>query len=276
VNFIGILDIFGFEILQTNSFEQLCINFTNERLQQQFNEYVFDREQEIYRAEGLDWTTIHYKDNQHVIDLIGKKPTGILNILEEQGMLNRGAADEGALLSSFTQAHDKKSVAYEKSRFTNDGKFIVKHFAGDVTYIVTGFLEKNNDSLQEDLMELMVCSTNPFIQNAIVGNASAAASEGVELSQTAGYIGDINPNMIVSSAGKIAATGATTTATSPTTSTANAATTAGGRRLGSDTGGKKLATSVTVSFQFRSQLDVLLVTLRATSLHYTSVLSPIP
>jgi myosin-5 len=89
VKFIGILDIFGFEILQSNSFEQLCINFANERLQQQFNEYVFDREQKIYSDEGLNWMSINYRDNQSVIDLIGKKPTGLLIILEEQGRLNR-------------------------------------------------------------------------------------------------------------------------------------------------------------------------------------------
>jgi myosin heavy subunit len=72
-------------------------------------------------------------------------------------MLNRGGADEVAFLSAFNTAHDQKHPAYVKSLFGTDGKFTVKHFAGDVTYIVTSFLEKNNDSLQEDLMELMVC-----------------------------------------------------------------------------------------------------------------------
>ncbi|RYG64921.1 hypothetical protein EON64_13000 [archaeon] len=137
VKFIGILDIFGFEILQSNSFEQLCINYTNERLQQQFNAFVFDREQDIYRAEGLDWQSISYRDNQHVIDLIGKKPLGLLCILEEQGMLNRGSSDEGALYSAFNSTHDKKHVAYERSRF-NDNRFTVHHFAGDVTYTIAG------------------------------------------------------------------------------------------------------------------------------------------
>jgi myosin heavy subunit len=82
--FCGILDIFGFEHFKVNSFEQLCINYANERLQQQFNEHVFVLEQEEYAKEGLDWSSIAYRDNQHVIDLISKKPTGILFILEEK------------------------------------------------------------------------------------------------------------------------------------------------------------------------------------------------
>ena len=87
--FIGILDIFGFEILALNSFEQLCINFTNERLQQQFNDYVFVNEQRLYQEECIDWHSVEYRNNQPIIDLIAKKPTGLLILLEEQGMLNR-------------------------------------------------------------------------------------------------------------------------------------------------------------------------------------------
>ena len=106
-----------------------------------------------------------------VIDLISKKPSGLLVVLEQQGLLNRGSsADEAALLAAFNSTHDKKSAAYEKSRFGNDGRFTLKHFAGSVTYQVAGFLDKNNDALQEDLMELMECSSNIFLQNAIVGN----------------------------------------------------------------------------------------------------------
>jgi myosin heavy subunit len=297
--FIGILDIFGFEILGLNSFEQLCINFTNERLQQQFNEYVFDREQNIYREEGLDWNAIQYKDNQPVIDLIGKKPNGLLIILEQQGMLNRGSADAGALVSAFnaTHASDKsKSPNYEKSRFGTDGKFTIKHFAGDVTYTVNGFLEKNNDSLQEDLMELMVCSTNPFIQNAIV-------SIGMDIpgnEEEPGFIGDINPDKVVKTAGgslsmsarAVGDSDAMKRGTNKEQSSPAADSkkmTAVGRRTsamsgggggdgggggGAAAGGKKLATTVTVSFQFRSQLDILLATLRATSPHYIKCVKP--
>jgi myosin-5 len=264
--FTGILDIFGFEILQSNSFEQLCINFTNERLQQQFNEYVFDREQNIYKAEGLEWDSIEYKDNQPVIDLIGKKPNGLLIILEQQGMLNRGGADEGALLSAFNSAHDQKHPAYVKSRFGTDGKFTVKHFAGDVTYIVTGFLEKNNDSLQEDLMELMVCSSNPFIQNAIV----CTSTDTLGIEGEPGFVADIDPTKIVASAGNLSMN---TRSEDPIKKPKSA----GDRQSltgGDPAGGKKMATSVTVSFQFRSQLDVLLLNLRSTSPHYIKCVKP--
>eukprot|EP01033_Poteriospumella_lacustris_P000898 gene899-648_t len=274
--FTGILDIFGFEILQTNSFEQLCINFTNERLQQQFNEYVFDREQNIYKAEGLEWDAIQYKDNQPVIDLIGKKPSGLLNILEQQGMLNRGGADEGALLSAFNTAHDQKHPAYVKSRFGSDGKFTVKHFAGDVTYLVTGFLEKNNDSLQEDLMELMVCSSNPFIQNAIV----CTSMDSMGMAGEPGYIDEIDDSKIVASAGNLSmnarATGATTAGAAAADDPMKKMKSTGRRTslMGADAGGKKMATAVTVSFQFRSQLDILLLNLRSTSPHYIKCVKP--
>lgn len=161
--FIGILDIFGFEILSVNSIEQLSINFTNERLQQQFNEHVFVDEQLVYEKEGLNWTTITFQNNQHVIDLIAKKPTGLFYILEEHGMMNR-KPDDQALLSSFHTTHDGKHPAYAKPRFGNEG-FLIRHFAGDVTYQIDGFLAKNNDTLQDDMMELMLCSTNPFLLN---------------------------------------------------------------------------------------------------------------
>jgi myosin-5 len=272
--FIGILDIFGFEILQTNSFEQLCINFTNERLQQQFNEFVFDREQVLYSQEGIDWTTISYRDNQHVIDLIGKKPTGLLILLEGQGMLNRGSSDEAPLLSTFNQTHDKKNSAYEKSRFGNDGKFSIKHFAGDVTYNITGFLDKNNDALQDDLMELMLCSTNIFIQNAIIAT-SLNSTRGV--AGEAGFIEEISPQKIVKSLPVSNDEGpakAKLDGTSSTLPPPPSAPSGGGNRLSTSSAGKKMASAATVSFQFRNQLDLLLATLRSTSPHYIKCVKP--
>ena len=160
-HFIGILDIFGFEILQTNSFEQLCINYTNERLQSQFNDHIFVLEQEEYSTEGLNWNSISFRDNQPVIDLIGKKPFGILHILEEHGLLNR-KPDDVALGNSLSKAHTGMSPNYSKSRFGNDG-FVVRHFAGEVNYSLTGFISKNNDSLQEDLLDCLAISTNAFL-----------------------------------------------------------------------------------------------------------------
>lgn len=88
---------------QTNSFEQLCINYTNERLQQQFNEHIFVLEQREYAAEGLNWQGVTYRDNQAVIELIGKKPSGLLLILEEHSMMNRRPDDKVRRISSLKQ-----------------------------------------------------------------------------------------------------------------------------------------------------------------------------
>ena len=119
--FIGILDIFGFEILTTNSFEQLCINFTNEvilayhstlndhqMLQQHFNEEIFKAEQEVYIADAISWQNITYQNNQPVIDCISKKPSGLLLVLEQHALMNR-SPDDLALVASFNSFHDNKS-----------------------------------------------------------------------------------------------------------------------------------------------------------------------
>ncbi|CAI5730535.1 unnamed protein product [Hyaloperonospora brassicae] len=167
--FIGILDIFGFESLQVNSFEQLCINYTNEMLQQQFNQHVFVYEQEVYVEEGIDFSRLEFKDNGPCLDLIDKKPLGILPLLDEQGMLGRRASDEN-FIQKLHQTHLPKSkvsgdtaVYYSKPRFATD-EFVVHHYAGEVTYNVTGFLEKNDDSLHNDLISLMDSSECEFLR----------------------------------------------------------------------------------------------------------------
>jgi myosin heavy subunit len=243
--FIGILDIFGFEILGVNSFEQLCINYTNERLQQQFNEHIFVLEQQEYAREGLDWKSISFRDNQHVIDLISKKPTGLLIILEEHGMMNR-KPDDQALVNSFNQTHDKVQTAYQKSRFGND-RFIVKHFAGDVTYTVDGFLSKNNDSLQDGLAEVIYISENVFLTNMLVpedGNCPVALKPGP------GYV-PLRTQQGTNDASDI-----------PVLAVDN-------KRAS-----KKMASAQTVSFSFRNQLDLLMSTLRDTHPHYIKCIKP--
>jgi myosin-5 len=160
--FIGILDIFGFEIMHVNSFEQLCINYANEVLQQQFNHHVFIVEQEMYASEGVDWTTINFRDNQPVIDLISKKPNGLLIQMEELGLLGR-KADNRALLQLYHNTHLVSCEYYAKPRFEGP-EFIIKHFAGDVTYNVVGFLEKNNDSLHDSLLDLIDSTSFDFLK----------------------------------------------------------------------------------------------------------------
>ncbi|CAN0018825.1 unnamed protein product, partial [Sphacelaria rigidula] len=178
--FIGILDIFGFEIMATNSFEQFCINYANEVLQRQFNRHIFVLEQasettlrEEYGAEGLDVASIPFRDNEAIIDLISKRPVGLMPILEDQALtgrqsaasLERDAFSDKNLLELFHQQHHRRSPhpRYRKPRF-GGMDFIVMHYAGDVTYCATGFLEKNNDTLQDDLRELVLSSRIPFLR----------------------------------------------------------------------------------------------------------------
>ena len=161
--FIGILDIFGFEIMQHNSLSQMCINFANEKLQQQFNFQVFVLEKELYVNEGLDAEVISFKDNQPVIDLFQKKPHGIMCLLEEHSMLSR-EIKTSQLISAFERPHLNIHENYVKSRFGNED-FIVKHFAGDVEYSANDLIAKNNDALQEDLKRLLSGSSSLFLKN---------------------------------------------------------------------------------------------------------------
>ncbi|KAL4136997.1 hypothetical protein PRIC2_000524 [Phytophthora ramorum] len=180
--FIGILDIFGFESLQVNSFEQLCINYTNEMLQQQFNQHVFVYEQEVYVEEGIDFSRLEFKDNGPCLDLIDKKPLGILPLLDEQGMLGRRASDEN-FIQKLHQTHLSKgkvpegtTIYYSKPRFATD-EFVIHHYAGEVTYNVVGFLEKNDDSLHNDLISLMDSSKCEYLRK-LYPLAQAGATAG--------------------------------------------------------------------------------------------------
>ena len=146
--FIGILDIVGFEMLQHNSLEQLCFNLANEMLQQQFNHHVFETEQQKYMEEGIDWTKIEYQNNDLVIELIQKPPTGILIALDELSRLGRGATTNG-FLSSLDTHHKDKHPNYKRGWHNT---FTVEHFAGSVVYDSTLFLSKNSDSLNDDLI----------------------------------------------------------------------------------------------------------------------------
>lgn len=181
--FIGILDIFGFESLQFNSFEQLCINYTNEMLQQQFNQHVFVYEQEVYVEEGIDFSRLEFQDNGPCLDLIDKKPLGILPLLDEQAMLGRRASDEN-FIQKLNQTHLPQGKLpegaiqyYSKPRFAQD-QFTINHYAGEVTYHVTGFLEKNDDSLHNDLISLMDASKCEFLRGLFPIAAAASANGG--------------------------------------------------------------------------------------------------
>lgn len=177
---IGILDIFGFEILENNGFEQLCINYANEALQQQFNHHVFTLEQDNYVAEGIDWTMIQFMDNQPILDVITRKPRGIFPTLEEQCLLARkispdGRTDNGTQLLGLLHKHHMSSEHYAKPRIASS-MFEIKHFAGTVSYNASQFIAKNNDSLHTDLLMLVQMSENPFISSLFQANESDPSS----------------------------------------------------------------------------------------------------
>jgi len=158
-NSVGILDIFGFEIFKHNSFEQLCINFTNEMLQQHFNNHTFKLEEQIYKSERIKFDHVNFIDNKPVIELITDKPNGILPLLEEELIVPKGS-DKGFLQKMNDKQGRNKSY---KRALKNPDEFIVNHYAGAVNYNVTNFCEKNKDTLTEDLMEAVQQSSQSLL-----------------------------------------------------------------------------------------------------------------
>ncbi|XP_017292504.1 unconventional myosin-IXAb isoform X3 [Kryptolebias marmoratus] len=156
---IGVLDIFGFEDYENNSFEQFCINFANERLQHYFNQHIFKLEQEEYRAEGITWHNIDYIDNSGCINLISKKPTALFHLLDEE--CNFPQASNQTLLDKFKRQHEGNS--YIEFPAVMEPAFIIRHYAGKVKYRVKDFREKNTDHMRPDIVALLKSSKNAFI-----------------------------------------------------------------------------------------------------------------
>uniref|UniRef100_A0A8C9Y739 Myosin-7 n=1 Tax=Sander lucioperca TaxID=283035 RepID=A0A8C9Y739_SANLU len=153
--FIGVLDIAGFEIFDFNTFEQLCINFTNEKLQQFFNHHMFVLEQEEYKKEGIEWTFIDFgMDLQACIDLI-EKPMGIMSILEEECMFPK--ASDTTFKTKLYDNHLGKSANFQKPRIVKgkpEAHFALMHYAGTVDYNINNWLVKNKDPLNETVVGL--------------------------------------------------------------------------------------------------------------------------
>ncbi|XP_051894260.1 unconventional myosin-Va-like [Pristis pectinata] len=157
--FIGLLDIYGFETFERNSFEQFCINYANEKLQQQFNLHVFKLEQEEYLTEGLSWTLIDYHDNQPCIDVIEAK-LGILDLLDEECKMPKGTDEKWA--QKLYDRHQHTSYYFRKPRMSNSA-FIIHHSADDVLYQCEGFLEKNRDTVYEEPINILKASKSELI-----------------------------------------------------------------------------------------------------------------
>ncbi|KAM7421715.1 hypothetical protein PAMA_015726 [Pampus argenteus] len=169
---IGVLDIYGFEIFQKNGFEQFCINFVNEKLQQIFIELTLKAEQEEYVQEGIKWMPIDYFNNKVVCDLIESKlnPPGVMSILDDvcATMHAKGEGADQTLL----QKLQGQIGSHEHFSSWNRG-FIIHHYAGKVSYDVSGFCERNRDVLFNDIIELMQSSEFPFIRALFPENLEA-------------------------------------------------------------------------------------------------------
>uniref|UniRef100_A0A3P9PUR1 Myosin IXB n=1 Tax=Poecilia reticulata TaxID=8081 RepID=A0A3P9PUR1_POERE len=160
---IGVLDIFGFEDFETNSFEQFCINYANEQLQYYFNNHIFNLEQEEYQSEGITWHNIDYTDNVGCIHLISKKPTGLLYLLDEES--NFPHATDKTLLAKFKQQHHGNK--YFIPTPVMEPAFVIQHFAGKVKYHIKDFREKNTDHMRPDIVALLRSSDRAFVRQLI-------------------------------------------------------------------------------------------------------------
>ncbi|XP_063242244.1 myosin-VIIa [Bacillus rossius redtenbacheri] len=158
---IGVLDIFGFENFSMNSFEQFCINFANENLQQFFVQHIFKLEQEEYNLEGINWQHIEFVDNQDALDLIAAKQLNIMALIDEESKFPKGT--DQTMLAKLHKTHGTHRN-YLKPKSDINTSFGMNHFAGVVFYDTRGFLEKNRDTFSADLLQLIHISNNRFLQ----------------------------------------------------------------------------------------------------------------
>uniref|UniRef100_A0AAY5K0L7 Myosin IXb n=1 Tax=Esox lucius TaxID=8010 RepID=A0AAY5K0L7_ESOLU len=172
---IGILDIFGFEDFRTNSFEQFCINYANEKLHYYFNQHIFSLEQEEYKAEGICWRTVEYTDNLGCIQLISQKPTGLFSLLDEESNLPQATDD--TLLGKFKKQHQNNP--YFISTPVMKPAFIIHHFAGMVQYQIQDFRKKNTDHMRPDIVALLRSSELAFMRQLIGSDPVAVFRWGI-------------------------------------------------------------------------------------------------
>ncbi|GFU35915.1 myosin heavy chain 95F [Nephila pilipes] len=182
--YIGVLDIAGFEYFQVNSFEQFCINYCNEKLQQFFNERILKEEQSLYEKEGLNVRKIDYVDNQDCLELLESKGNGIFDLLDEESKLPKSSHTHftstvhGRYNGHFRLDVPRKSkLKYHREIRDNEG-FLIRHFAGAVCYETVSFIEKNNDALHASLESVILEAENSFVQNLFKSESSAHQTRG--------------------------------------------------------------------------------------------------
>ncbi|XP_064146322.1 unconventional myosin-Ig isoform X2 [Loxodonta africana] len=166
---IGVLDIYGFEVFPVNSFEQFCINYCNEKLQQLFIQLILKQEQEEYQREGITWQSIDYFNNAAIVELVERPPRGILAVLDE-ACSSAGSVTDRIFLQTL-DTHHRHHAHYSSRQLCPTDKsmefgrdFRIKHYAGNVTYSVEGFIDKNRDFLFQDFKRLLYNSTDPTLR----------------------------------------------------------------------------------------------------------------
>ncbi|ERE78206.1 myosin-VIIa [Cricetulus griseus] len=169
---IGLLDIFGFENFTVNSFEQLCINFANEHLQQFFVRHVFKLEQEEYDLESIDWLHIEFTDNQDALDMIANRPMNVISLIDEESKFPKGT--DATMLHKLNSQH-RLNANYVPPKNSHETQFGINHFAGIVYYETQGFLEKNRDTLHGDIIQLVHSSRNKFIKQIFQADVAMGA-----------------------------------------------------------------------------------------------------
>uniref|UniRef100_A0A8B9RP66 Myosin XIX n=1 Tax=Astyanax mexicanus TaxID=7994 RepID=A0A8B9RP66_ASTMX len=179
-NFIGLLDVYGFECFLLNNLEQLCINYANEKLQQHFVAHYLKAQQEEYVTEGLKWSFVSYQDNQSCLDLIEGSPTSIFSLLNEECRLNRASDAKQFRVRLEKELSGNNRMSWDK--FSKQPHFIVAHYAGNVSYQIEGMMEKNKDPVPPELLSLLQKSEDPLLQSLFAasdteGNSSRPHSK---------------------------------------------------------------------------------------------------
>ncbi|KAJ9455460.1 Myosin-I heavy chain [Diplonema papillatum] len=159
LRYIGLLDIFGFENFKINSFEQFCINFTNESLQNHYNKYTFIQDAEECTAEGIACPIVEYPDNQPCLDML-QGSGGVMQLLDQQSAFK--LATDGSFTELAWEKHGKHD-RFTQPKSTTPDRFGIKHYAADVTYMTQGWLEKNSDTLKDEMRECVNASSDSLV-----------------------------------------------------------------------------------------------------------------
>uniref|UniRef100_A0AAX7UPE4 Myosin motor domain-containing protein n=1 Tax=Astatotilapia calliptera TaxID=8154 RepID=A0AAX7UPE4_ASTCA len=167
-NFIGVLDVYGFECFQTNNLEQLCINYANEKLQQHFVAHYLRAQQEEYVSEGLQWSFVKYQDNQSCLDLLEGSPISVFSLLNEESRLNRASDAKTFRVRLEKELCDNANISWDK--FSKVPHFTVAHYAGKVGYQIEGMAEKNKDPVPPELISLLQKSNNQLLHQIFKDN----------------------------------------------------------------------------------------------------------